>query len=124
MIASTKFLKKMHANKTLMTKGTKKTTCQYCRKLGHMEKACRQKTKDLEEKVKKLEGDVSTGRSTKHTSEGKQNNYMFVVSSSQALHAHTSQNEWIVNSGCTHHMAKDVSLFSSLSEATKKNLCS
>jgi hypothetical protein len=48
------------------------------------------------------------------TSEGKVDNYTFFVSASQALHAHTSQSEWIVDFGCTHHMAKDASLFSSL----------
>jgi hypothetical protein len=49
---------------------------------------------------------------------GKVDNYMFFVSDSQALHAHTSKSEWIIDSGCTHHMAKDASLFSSLSKAT------
>ena len=34
----------------------------------------------------------------------------------------TSQNEWVVNSGCTHHMAKDDSLFSSLDTTIEKKI--
>jgi hypothetical protein len=52
--------------------------------------------------------------------EGKANKYTFSISASQDFHAHTSQSEWIVNYGCTHHMAKDASLFSSLNESSKK----
>ena len=33
-----------------------------------------------------------------------------------------SKNEWIVDSGCTHHMAKDSSLFSSLNISMEKNI--
>jgi hypothetical protein len=74
--------------------GRKKKICCYCGKLGHIQKVCWPKTKDLEEKVKKFEGDISTRRSTNlqhQTSKGKANNYTFFVSASQALHAHTSK---------------------------------
>lgn len=103
----------------------KKKTCLYCGKVGFMEKVCWKKTSYLEEKVKNLEGDVSTRCSTNmqhRTSEGRAYNYMFFVSSSQILHAHTSKSEWIVDSGCTHHMAKDASLFLALYQAKKKGI--
>jgi hypothetical protein len=35
------------------------------------------------------------------------------------LHVHTSSSDWIADSGCTHHMATDVSLLSALN--TNKN---
>jgi len=38
------------------------------------------------------------------------------------LHAHTSKSEWMVYFGCTLHMAKDASLFSPLSKATKEEI--
>jgi hypothetical protein len=49
--------------------------------------------------------------------EGKGDKFTFFVSSSHALQAHTYQREWIVDFGFSHHVAKDVSLFSCLSEA-------
>jgi hypothetical protein len=48
------------------------------------------------------------------------NEFTFNVITSQALLAQTSHNEWVVNSDCTHDMAKDASMFSSLDIATKK----
>ena len=50
------------------------------------------------------------------------NYFTFTTGTSQALLAQTSQNERVVNSGCTHHMAKDASLFSSLNVSTKNNI--
>jgi hypothetical protein len=32
------------------------------------------------------------------------------------------KNEWVVDSGCTHHMAKDASLFTSLNEAKERKI--
>ena len=40
----------------------------------------------------------------------------------QALHAHTAQNEWAIHSSCTNHMAKDASLFSSLDKDDEYNI--
>jgi hypothetical protein len=41
---------------------------------------------------------------------------LLLVSASQALHTHTFKSEWIVNSSCTHLMAKYASIFSSPSK--------
>jgi hypothetical protein len=66
---------------------------------------------------------LSTRRLTnlhKKTSKGKENNYAFFVSAYQALHAHTSHSEWIVNSGFTCHISKDDYNFYSLKEDIDK----
>jgi hypothetical protein len=46
-------------------------------------------------------------------------NFTFQVETSQALLSHTMQNEWVVDSRCTHHMAKDASLFTSLDKVVE-----
>ena len=48
--------------------------------------------------------------------------FTFTVETSQALLANTSQNEWVVESGCIHHMAKDGSLFSSFDNDVEKQI--
>lgn len=53
--------KKKHDDQISTKKGNNNNnTCRYCGKLGHLEKVCWQKTEDLEDKVKSLEGDVLT----------------------------------------------------------------
>ena len=80
-----------------------------------MEKVYYKKREDLKEEVKCLEGDVSIiGRPV--------DNFIFQVGTSQALLSHSAQNEWVVGSGCTHHMAKDASLFISLDEANERKI--
>jgi hypothetical protein len=78
-----------------------------------VEKTCWKKRDNLEVKVKKLEGDVLVvNQST--------DNFTFQVGTSQALLTHTSQHEWVVDFGHTHHMAKYASMFSYLD---KRKLC-
>jgi hypothetical protein len=36
--------------------------------------------------------------------------------------SHYAHNEWVVDSGCTHHMAKYVSLFMSLDKVVERNI--
>lgn len=70
--------------------------------------------------MKKFEGDMLTGRTTNlqnRTSKGKEDHYMFYVSDSQAFMIILLKG--IVDFGCTHHMAIDASLFSSLTKARK-----
>lgn len=44
--------------------------------------------------------------------------FTFNIGTSQALHAHMLKNEWVIDSGCTHYMTNNASLFSSLDIAT------
>ena len=74
--------------------------------------------KDLEEKFKHLEDSALIENSTNRTYE----NYTFYVSTSQELHAHTNQNEWIMDYGCTHHIEKDASNLSSLSGSHEEKI--
>jgi len=65
-------------------------------------------------KVKKLEVEVSTSWPTKlyhQISKDKGDSYTFYIITSKELHGNTSKSEWIVDSSCIHHMAKDASLF-------------
>ena len=38
------------------------------------------------------------------------------------LHAYSSRNEWVVESSCTNHLAKDASLFSSLGKVVEHKI--
>lgn len=38
------------------------------------------------------------------------------------FHAHTLHNEWVVYFGCTHHIVKDASLFSSLGKYVEQKI--
>jgi hypothetical protein len=75
-----------------------------------VEKNCYKKRDDLEEKVKRLEGDVFVVRRPA-------DNFTFQVGTSHALLSHSMQNEWVVDYRCTHHMENDASLFMRLNKA-------
>ena len=49
-------------------------------------------------------------------------NFTFQVGTSQALLSHSAQNEWVVDSRCTHHLAKDAFLFMWLDEAKERKI--
>ena len=74
--------------------------------------------KDLEGKVKHPKDSALIGQLTNKPHE----NYTFYFITSQVLHAHTNKTEWIVDSGCTHHMEKDASLLASLSGAPEEKI--
>jgi hypothetical protein len=80
-----------------------------------VDKFCCKKRDDLEEKVKRLEGNMSDVHRPA-------DNFTFQVRTSYALLSHSAQNEWVVESGCTHHMAKDTSLFMWLDEAKERKI--
>ena len=48
--------------------------------------------------------------------------FNFNIWAFQAFLAQTSQNEWVTDSSCTHNMANDASLFSSLDTTTEKKI--
>ena len=57
-----------------------------------------------------------------HCTSGSTDDFTSNVITSQALLDQTSQNEWVVDSSCTHHMAKDTSFFSSPDFALEKEI--
>ena len=72
----------------------------------------------MEEKVKRLEGDATTVCLTSRLTD----DFTFNIGTSQVLLAHNSQNESVVDSSCTHHMAKDGSLFSSFDNGIENHI--
>ena len=72
----------------------------------------------MEEKVKKIEVDLTTVQLTSWSID----DFTFNVRTSQTLLDQTSRNEWVVYSRCTHHMAKYTSLFSSLDSTLEENI--
>jgi hypothetical protein len=80
-----------------------------------VEKLCYKKRDDIEEKVKRLEQNVSSEQQPS-------DNFPFQVGTLQALLSHSMQNEWLVDSGCTHHMAKDASLFTWVDQAKERKI--
>ena len=99
-------------------KDWKKKTYRYYGKVGHVENTYWKKSVDLEEKVKKIEGDATVVHSTTRSAD----NFNFNVRISKALLAMTSHNEWVFDYGCTYHMAKDSSLFSSFDIVVEKQI--
>ena len=99
-------------------KDQRKKTCWYYGKEIYVENTCCGKSIDLEEKVKKLEEDVTNVWSSSRSV----NDFTFIVKTSQSLLVETSQNEWVVDSSCTHHMAKDASLLSYLDAAAENKI--
>jgi len=67
------------------------------------------------EKVKLLEGAMSIIRRLIDI-------FTFQFGTSQSLLSHSMKNEWVVDFGCTHHMAKDASLFTWLDEAKVRKI--
>jgi hypothetical protein len=78
-----------------------------------VEKVCDKKRDELADKVKHLEGEVLNVHQFI-------DNFTFQVRTSRAFLSHYVQKKWIFESGCTHHMAKDDSLFTSLDEAAER----
>jgi hypothetical protein len=80
-----------------------------------VEKVFYKKRDDLEEKVKRIEGDVFVVHQPI-------DNFTFQVGTSQSFLSHIAKNEWVVNSGCTPHMARDVFLFMFLDESVERKI--
>ena len=86
--------------------------------MGHAKLTCWEKISNLEEKVKQNEGDVVVVWLSSQSVD----TFSFNIENSQLLHAHTSKNEWVVDSSFPHHMVKHASLFYSLDVASKKKI--
>jgi hypothetical protein len=81
----------------------------------HVKNKCFKKQDDLEEKIKRIEGDVLIVHRNV-------DNFTFQVRNSQSLMSHTAKNEWVVDSGCTHHMEKDSTFFTRFNEAGESRI--
>ena len=57
-----------------------------------------------------------------HSTSQSANEFSFNVRTFEASLVQTLQNEWVDNSSCTHHMANDASLFTSLDYSLEKKI--
>ena len=97
-------------DKGFKPKGKKtKCHCNYCRKDNHDESKCLKKMATLEAAMQKHH--ISLDSYLESTSHGHAlcaSGYSYTASSS------TAQNEWLIDSGASYHMAKDQAIFSKL----------
>ncbi|XP_038687527.1 uncharacterized protein LOC119986908 [Tripterygium wilfordii] len=87
-----------------------KPQCRFCKKFGHIEKNC---------KVKQNQGNSGSSASYEANYSGDkqtaQDHLFMAIGSSRTL----DDGIWLIDSGCTSHMAKDASLFSSLDRSIR-----
>ncbi|KAK2404761.1 putative mitochondrial protein [Trifolium repens] len=102
-----------HLTKNCFYKGKPQIQCNYCKRWGHREKFCR---------VKQNQSQPQHAHQVNFTDEQSQHEDHLFMASHECSSA--SKDVWYVDSGCTIHMAKEPSLFTSLDRAvrTKVNL--
>ncbi|WJZ92889.1 hypothetical protein VitviT2T_011862 [Vitis vinifera] len=97
-----------HAEKDCWHKGKPLFNCNFCNKLGHSEKYCRAKKKQSQQQP---EQHASVTEEDKNDDE-----HLFMAS--QALSSH-ELNTWLIDSGCTSHMTKHLSIFTSIDRSVQ-----
>ncbi|KAL6332552.1 hypothetical protein AAG906_008972 [Vitis piasezkii] len=97
-----------HAEKDCWHKGKPLFNCNFCNKLGHSEKYCRAKKKQSQQQP---EQNASVTEEDKNDDE-----HLFMAS--QALSSH-ELNTWLIDSGCTSHMTKYLSIFTSIDRSVQ-----
>jgi hypothetical protein len=91
--------------------------CNFFDKHGHNESKCFKKMEDLEAMMKKH--NISIDSTTSSSSPGhalSASDFSFNTTST------SSSNEWLIDSRASYHMAKDIDIFSSLSECNTKKI--
>ena len=100
-----------HAEEDCYYKDKPLFRCDFCNKLGHSEKYC---------KIKKKQ---SQQQSDQQVNVIKENNndeeHLFMAT--QALNSH-ELNTWLIDSGCTSHMTKCLSFFTSIDRSFQPNV--
>ena len=74
--------------------------CRSCKQLGHMEKVCKNKNKQQQDQQARVVDDQQL-----------QEKQVFVAT---CYASKISSNAWLIDSGCTHHMASEISMFKEL----------
>lgn len=92
--------------------GVKPPQCGYCKKLGHVDKNCRLK----QYRQNQNHNQQPAQQLNYHDDQAQCDDHIFAVThSSNTGCRHT----WLVDSGCTCHMARDESLFSSIDKSVR-----
>ncbi|WJZ92852.1 hypothetical protein VitviT2T_011827 [Vitis vinifera] len=97
-----------HAEKDCWNKGKPLFNCNFCNKLCHSEKYCRAKKKQSQQQPEK---NASVIEENKNDDE-----HLFMAS--QTLSSH-ELNTWLIDSGCTSHMTKYLSIFTSIDRSVQ-----
>ncbi|TXG46600.1 hypothetical protein EZV62_027900 [Acer yangbiense] len=95
-----------HLSKDCWYKGKQQIQCHFCKKWGHIEKFCRSKPQHAQQ-----------ANFTDEQPEAE--DHMFMASQECCS---ASKDVWYVDSGCTSHMVKDSSLFTSLDSNDRTNV--
>lgn len=90
------------------TVGSRAIQCKYCKRMGHMERNCRQKQNRGQDRP------AQHVNCAEEDEEPKANLFM-VTHGNQVAAKHT----WFIDSGCTSHMSKDESLFNNFDKSVK-----
>ncbi|RVW97714.1 hypothetical protein CK203_028119 [Vitis vinifera] len=82
--------------------------CNFCNKLGHCEKYCRAKKKQSQRQTQQHANVIEEDKND--------DEHLFMVS--QALSSH-ELNAWLIDSGCTSHMTKHLSIFTTIDRSVQ-----
>ena len=92
-----------HAEKDCWFKGKPSLQCMFCNNLGHSEKFCRIKKKQSQQQIQQQANVSEEGKDDEE--------HLFMASQA----SNTSElNTWLIDSGCTSHMSKFLSIVSSI----------
>ena len=97
-----------HAEKDCWYKGKPPFNCNCCNKLGHCEKYCRAKKKQSQRQTQQHANVIEEDKND--------DEHLFMVS--QALSSH-ELNAWLIDSGCTSHMTKHLSIFTTIDRSVQ-----
>lgn len=99
-----------HADKDCWYKDKPSIRCNFCKKLGHGEKYCRAKKKPSEQPTQQANMGVEDENNDEH---------LFVASQEVGSH---DLNSWLIDSGCTSHMTRYLSIFTSIDTSVQPKI--
>ncbi|RVW71560.1 Retrovirus-related Pol polyprotein from transposon TNT 1-94 [Vitis vinifera] len=100
-----------HVEKDCWYKGKPLFNCNFCNKLGHSEKYCKAKKKQSQQQTQQHANVIKEDKND--------DEHLFMAS--QALSSH-ELNTWLIDSGCTSHMTKHLSIFISIDKSIQPNV--
>ncbi|KAJ6701195.1 hypothetical protein OIU74_012532 [Salix koriyanagi] len=86
--------------------------CDYCKKFGHNEKFCR-----LKKNKSQLQQQANVSEEGKDYEEAEEHLFMALQTSNNS-----QKNSWLIDSGCTSHMTKYLSIFSSIDHTIRPKI--
>ncbi|XP_021630936.1 uncharacterized protein LOC110628530 isoform X1 [Manihot esculenta] len=96
--------------------GVKSPQCGFCKKLGHVDKNCRLKQYRQNQNQNQNHNQQPAQQLNYHDDQAQCDDHIFAVTHSSNT---SSRHTWFVDSGCTCHMARDESMFSSIDKSVR-----